>query len=182
MIRVKATTVVSKLAGAIAHTLRTGSPCTVACIGARAINQAIKGVVSARRYLEAESIETFVTATLNREVGSDAVDLRITPASTRAKLADADAAPTFKVSAKTNPFKLAGALATRVRESSAPEAMTFMGMGAEAVRSMVKATAAAAGYLKDDGGFTLAMVPESIAITMEGEERTAVRLTLFASR
>jgi stage V sporulation protein SpoVS len=186
-IRVKATTPVAKLAGAIAHTLRGGTPCTVSCIGAKTINQAVKGVIVARRYLEEDGLETFVGVRLNRDVGNDAVDLVINGGKPRLPTAPADAAPTFKVSSKTNPFKLAGAHATRVRETGGKEAMTFMGMGAEAVRSMVKATAASTGYLVDDGGFGLVMVPETVVVSLdtgsaEAEERTAIRINLLASK
>jgi stage V sporulation protein S len=79
---------------------------------------------------------------------------------------------TLKVSAKTNPNSLAGALAGVIREAGKAEMQTI---GAGALNQAVKAVAIARGFVAP-GGIDLICIPAFTDIEIDGEERTAIRL------
>lgn len=78
----------------------------------------------------------------------------------------------FKVSAKSNPSSVAGALAGVLREKGHAE---LQAIGAGAINQAVKAIAIARGYVAP-GGMDLICIPAFIDITIDGEERTAIKL------
>lgn len=78
----------------------------------------------------------------------------------------------FKVSAKSNPSSVAGALAGVIREHGRAE---LQAIGAGAINQAVKAVAIARGYVAP-GGMDLVCIPAFIDVTIDGEERTAIKL------
>jgi stage V sporulation protein S len=80
----------------------------------------------------------------------------------------------FKVSAKSNPSSVAGALAGVIRERGRAE---LQAIGAGAINQAVKAVAIARGYVAP-GGMDLICIPAFIDITIDGEERTAIKLII----
>ena len=78
----------------------------------------------------------------------------------------------LKVSTKSNPNAVAGALAGVVRHSGAVEVQV---VGAGALNQAVKAVAIARGYLTPSG-IDLVCVPTFADIEIGGESRTAIRL------
>lgn len=78
----------------------------------------------------------------------------------------------LKVSSKSNPNSVAGALAGVIREQGAVEVQT---VGAGALNQAVKAVAIARGFLAPSG-VELVCVPAFADIVINGEERTAIRL------
>ena len=74
----------------------------------------------------------------------------------------------LKVSARSNPNSVAGALAGVVRESGTAE---IQAIGAGALNQAVKAVAISRGFLAPSG-IELICIPALI----DGEERTAIRL------
>ncbi len=78
----------------------------------------------------------------------------------------------FKVSAKSNPSSVAGALAGVLRERGRAE---LQAIGAGAINQAIKAIAIARGYVAP-GGMDLICVPAFIDIQIDGEERTAIKL------
>ena len=76
----------------------------------------------------------------------------------------------LKVSAKSNPNSVAGALAGVLREKGGAE---IQAIGAGALN--VKAIAIARGFVAP-GGIDLVSVPAFTDIEIEGEERTAIKL------
>ena len=78
---------------------------------------------------------------------------------------------TLKVSAKSNPNAVAGALADCIRSEGAVQ---LDAVGAGAVNVTVKAIVIARGFMQPVG-VDLICVPSFIDIETEGEERTAVR-------
>jgi stage V sporulation protein S len=78
----------------------------------------------------------------------------------------------LKVSTKSNPNSVAGALAGIVREQGSVEMQT---VGAGALNQAVKAIAIARGFVAPSG-IELICVPSFADITINGEERTAIRL------
>ena len=78
----------------------------------------------------------------------------------------------LKVSAKSNPNSVAGALAGVLREKGGAE---IQAIGAGALNQAVKSIAIARGFVAP-GGIDLVCVPAFRDIDIEGEERTAIKL------
>ncbi|MDN5346609.1 MAG: stage sporulation protein [Clostridia bacterium] len=77
----------------------------------------------------------------------------------------------LKVSAHSNPKAVAGALAAVFRQHGKAEVQA---VGAGAVNQAVKAIAIARGFIAPNG-IDLVMIPAFTEITIDGEERTAIR-------
>jgi stage V sporulation protein S len=80
----------------------------------------------------------------------------------------------LKVSAKSNPNSVAGALAGVLREKGSAEIQTI---GAGALNQAIKAVAIARGFVAP-GGIDLICIPAFTDIQIEGEERTALKLII----
>ena len=80
----------------------------------------------------------------------------------------------LKVSGKSNPNSVAGALAGVLREKGGAE---IQAIGAGALNQAVKAVAIARGFVAP-GGIDLVCVPAFTDIFIEGEERTAIKLIM----
>ena len=80
----------------------------------------------------------------------------------------------LKVSTKSNPNSVAGALAGVLRENGKAE---IQAIGAGALNQAVKAIAIARGFVAPHGT-DLICVPAFIDITIDGEERTAIKLLI----
>ncbi len=78
----------------------------------------------------------------------------------------------LKVSAKSNPNSVAGALAGVLRERGAAE---IQAIGAGALNQAVKAVAIARGFVAPSG-VDLICIPAFTDIQIDGEERTAIKL------
>ena len=78
----------------------------------------------------------------------------------------------LKVSAKSNPNSVAGALAGVMREKGGAE---IQAIGAGALNQAIKSVAIARGFVAP-GGIDLGCVPAFTDIQIEGEERTAIKL------
>jgi stage V sporulation protein S len=77
----------------------------------------------------------------------------------------------LKVSAKSSPNSVAGALAGVLRESGTAE---IQAIGAGAINQAVKAVAIARGFVAP-GGIDLVCIPAFTDIVIDGEERTAIK-------
>jgi stage V sporulation protein S len=80
----------------------------------------------------------------------------------------------LKVSAKSNPNSVAGALAAVLRERETAE---LQAVGAGAINQAIKAVAIARSYLKS-GQIDLVAVPSFIDIEINGNERTGISLAI----
>jgi stage V sporulation protein S len=78
----------------------------------------------------------------------------------------------LKVSAKSNPNSVAGALAGVLRERGSAE---IQAIGAGALNQAVKAVAIARGFVAPSG-VDLICIPAFTDIQIDGEERTAIKL------
>lgn len=78
----------------------------------------------------------------------------------------------LKVSSKSNPNAVAGALAGAIREKGMAE---IQAIGAGAVNQAIKAIAIARGYVAPSG-IDLVCIPAFTDVTIDGEERTAIKL------
>ena len=82
----------------------------------------------------------------------------------------------LKVSSKSNPTDVAGAIAGILRDNN-DKAVEVRAIGAGAVNQTVKAIAIARGYVAPSG-MNLVAVPGFIDVEIEGEERTAIKLVV----
>ena len=78
----------------------------------------------------------------------------------------------LKVSSKSKPNSVAGALANAFREKASVE---IQAIGAGSLNQAIKAIAIARGYVAPTGK-DLVCVPSFSDILIEGEERTAIKL------
>ncbi len=82
----------------------------------------------------------------------------------------------LKVSSKSNPNSVAGALANVFREKGCVE---IQAVGAGALNQAIKAIAIARGFVAPSGK-NLVCIPAFADISIEGEERTAIKLIIEA--
>ena len=82
----------------------------------------------------------------------------------------------LKISSKSNPNSVAGAIAGLVKESNKAE---MQAIGAGALNQAIKAIAIARGFVAPSGK-NLICIPAFSDITIEGEERTAIKLIVEA--
>ena len=80
----------------------------------------------------------------------------------------------LKVSAKSNPNSVAGALAAVLRERESAE---LQAVGAGAINQAIKAVAIARTYLRPSF-FELSCVPSFIDVEISGKERTGISLSV----
>ncbi len=80
----------------------------------------------------------------------------------------------LKVSTRSNPNSVAGAMAGVVRQQGVVEVQV---VGAGALNQAIKAVAIARGYVAA-GGIDLVCFPSFADIEIDGEQRTAIRLTI----
>lgn len=80
----------------------------------------------------------------------------------------------LKVSSRSNPNSVAGAMAGVVRQSGAVEVQVI---GAGALNQAIKAIAIARGYVAPSG-IDLVCIPTFHDIEIDGEGRTAIRLAI----
>jgi len=81
---------------------------------------------------------------------------------------------TLKVSSKSNPNKVAGAIANVIRERNSVE---IQAVGAGALNQAIKAVAIARGFVAPSG-MNLICIPAFSDISIEGEEKTALKLII----
>lgn len=77
----------------------------------------------------------------------------------------------LKVSAQSNPKSVAGALAAILREKGRAE---IQAVGAGAVNQAIKAIAITRGFVAPNG-INLITIPAFVEISIDGEERTAIK-------
>lgn len=82
----------------------------------------------------------------------------------------------LKVSAKSNPNSVAGALAGVLRERGGAE---MQAIGAGALNQAVKAVAIARGFIAPQG-IDLVCIPAFMDVEIDGQERTAIKLIVGA--
>nr|MBP3258884.1 stage V sporulation protein S [Bacilli bacterium] len=83
---------------------------------------------------------------------------------------------TLKVGSKSNPNSVAGALANVFKNTDTVE---IQAIGAGALNQAVKAVAIARGFVAPSG-INLVCIPAFTDITLDGEERTAIKLIVEA--
>lgn len=82
----------------------------------------------------------------------------------------------LKVSSKSNPNSVAGAIANVFREKGSVE---IQAVGAGAINQAIKAIAIARGFVAPSGK-NLICIPAFSDISIEGEDKTAIKLIIEA--
>lgn len=83
-------------------------------------------------------------------------------------------AEVLKVSTRSRPSAVAGAIAGVIRENGMAEVQSI---GAGATNQAIKAVAIARSYLNEEG-IDIVCVPSFIDVAIDDEERTAIRLLI----
>ena len=86
-----------------------------------------------------------------------------------------DEANLIKVAADSAPRLVAGAIAGMIREE---KPVSLQAIGASAVNQAIKSIAVARSYLEEDN-LDLACVPSFTMLTIDGQERTALRIDVL---
>ena len=97
---------------------------------------------------------------------------RAVGASVDSALERQSSAEVLKVSTRSRPSAVAGAIAGVIRESGTAEVQSI---GAGATNQAIKAVAIARSYLSEEG-VDIVCVPSFIDVSIDDEERTAIRL------
>ncbi|MFP4465990.1 MAG: stage V sporulation protein S [Candidatus Goldiibacteriota bacterium] len=85
---------------------------------------------------------------------------------------------TLKVSAKSNPKSVAGSIVNNIREG---KTVDIVAMGANAVNQTVKAIAIAGEYAQPEG-YDVLCRPGFTHLEIEGETRSAVKISVIAGK
>ncbi len=80
----------------------------------------------------------------------------------------------LRISSKSNPNSIAGAIAGVVRENGSAE---MQAIGAGALNQAIKAVAIARGFVAPSG-LELICIPAFTDVIIDGEERTAIKITV----
>ena len=80
----------------------------------------------------------------------------------------------LKISSKSNPNSIAGALAGLIKETGKAE---MQAIGAGALNQAIKGIAIARGFLAPSG-IELVCIPAFTAVEVEGEEKTGIKLII----
>ncbi len=108
-------------------------------------------------------MQTVRSSNLARTVGDDAI-----------QLIEGNKEDLLRVSTRSRPSAVAGAIAGVIRETGVAEVQSI---GAGAVNQAIKAIAIARSYLSEDG-IDIVCVPSFIDVAIDQEERTAIRLLI----
>lgn len=84
----------------------------------------------------------------------------------------------FKVSSKSKPQAVAGAIGAALREKGS---VGLQAIGAGALNQAVKAVAISRGFLAPQG-YDIVMIPAFVDVEVETEQRTAIRLLVQPRR
>eukprot|EP00735_Rhodelphis_limneticus_P007877 TRINITY_DN2056_c0_g1::TRINITY_DN2056_c0_g1_i1::g.21770::m.21770 TRINITY_DN2056_c0_g1::TRINITY_DN2056_c0_g1_i1::g.21770 ORF type:complete len:381 (+),score=127.58,sp/P45693/SP5S_BACSU/32.91/9e-06,SpoVS/PF04232.7/3.4e-11,SpoVS/PF04232.7/2.5e-20,MIP-T3/PF10243.4/0.0051,TFIIA/PF03153.8/13 TRINITY_DN2056_c0_g1_i1:95-1144(+) len=187
-VKVGAETASTRLAGMMANLVRQGESDKrrFVAVGAAANNQAVKGVVIARRYLAQDAKDG---ATTPSDIAFRLAFVRLEGFSEGGRGIEyslehvTDAEPVtgknsdLKVSKSTQVRALAGAIAAGIRQN---EQVSVQGVGPFSVNQAIKSITLAQSYLRRDG-FRLAVRPDFVDITLSEERKsTGVKLNLVA--
>lgn len=165
--KVSAGSETKKVAGAIAHCVRIGGvPPALIAKGERAVNNAVKAIAVARTYLsEEEEVDLIAQPQFKgkssgcvihvRRAGPMEIEMETEP---------------LKVTNKVNPYKLAGAIAGKIREK---ERVNLSAIGPKGVFHALEALAVARTYLHDDS-IDLKFTPQFTSYTVAGRESSGI--------
>lgn len=149
VLKVSGTSIPKVVAGSIAHICRAGSAPSIMATGDVAINQAVKSIAVARRYLEEDEGEVDLKVQPQFKPRSKMLTLSLEKTRKLQNVGDEFVADgDMIVKAGTDGSKTAGAIAARAREGTA---CAIVSNGNAGVFQTVRSIAIARQYLSDDG-------------------------------
>jgi len=162
----------------IAMSVLVGEHFCTQTIGAGALNQAVKAIAIARGYLASLGIDVRARPSfadlLVDEQERTSILLNVAVVSTKARATrPAPNRGPLRVGSRSDPNKVAGAVAGEVRERERATAQTI---GAGALNQAVKAIAIAQGYLGSDADIWF--YPAFVNVVIDGDERSGIQLTV----
>lgn len=141
---------VKKVAGAIAHCVRIGgAPPALMCTGVPAINQAIKSLAIARRYLlddEEDEDGNITDLICQPEFDGDTDKCVLRLRMSRPINMDMECTE-LRTNASSDPYKVAGAIAGKIRDG---ERVGVVAVGPDAVFAALESIFVSRRYLKED--------------------------------
>jgi len=165
------------VAGAISNAARRGDKeVQMTACGAASVNQAVKAIAIARgRYLAEDNFEIDVTA--DKQEGGEfrhlvSLHVKFVEGRTRSTMSDATS---LKVSGKSMPAKVAGALASALRQDQCCKVAV---VGADSLLNAVLAIVRAKSYIETDN-LDLQFWPDFVHLQVDGEQRTGVILNVL---
>jgi len=184
-LKVSAESEAKKVAGAICHCLRIGGvPPALIAKGTTPINQAIKAIAIARSFLEAEdedeTIDLIAQPAFRGGYVSNSTGCIIhVRRANSIELSEGDIEDALTITNKTEPSKLAGALAGRVRER---KRVSLSAIGPKGVMRAVETIAVARSYLKNEN-IDLKFTPTMKNVSVDGQgEMTAIYFSCLPRR
>jgi len=159
MLKVSGESNVRSVAGGIAGVCRSGleAPIILAT-GPAAINQAVKAISIARGFLDEDHIDLRAKCEFE-DIKGFKTEIKLSKATSKPR-APKKSEDDLYVSPKSDPFKVAGAIAARIRDSkhSSPstastfssKAVGILAKGSAAVSIMIKSVSVARGYLDEE--------------------------------
>lgn len=182
IVKVAATSDPNLVAGAIAGMARAGTPAAIRAAGQKPVYTALKALIVANRYLQADGIH-LATEPQYATVDFDGVErtvvvlpVSIQPADRSEQIEDAGEPIIVRVAAGSQPGSVAGAIAKCIRSGAPP---IVQAIGTPAVYLAIKALVIARTYLAQDG-IAIATTPDYHDVEIEGTLRTAIRLPVIA--
>lgn len=173
-IKVAATSVPKTVAGSIAHSTREGEFPAILCRGVDASNQTVKAIAIARSYLTADGFD--LRAQIEFQ-GRDSPEATITLSRIQEHPQADIVAEELTVKKDSDPYKVAGAVAGRVREG---KRVQLIGLGPDAVFRCIETLAVGRRYLSKDG-MDLTFAPEFFAMqSSDGTELSALKFSVFS--
>jgi stage V sporulation protein S len=109
------------------------------------------------------------------EPGNERIGARQPAFAGSSEQASQSSAEVLKVSTRSRPSAVAGAIAGVIRESGIAEVQSI---GAGATNQAIKAVAIARSYLNEEG-IDIVCTPSFIDVAIDEEERTAIRLEIM---
>ena len=149
VLKVKGDSKPNSVAGAICNVIReapSGQPPAVVATGPAAINQAMKAIAIARKYLAEESIDINCLPQFEEDIRQSSRVCFVLKKSRAAKKIPSE--DDLAVKDRTDPYKLAGAIAGRIREG---EQVAVTTKGPVPVLIAVKAVGLANTYVEEEG-------------------------------
>lgn len=165
---------VKAVAGKIAHSCREGDPPGLLTIGNSCINQAVKSIAIAAKYLVDDGFELSFQPAFrdkDRTRPSLAFYLAKQRRGSASRFSDEVELP---VSSGSVPGVVAGALAARVRENKSPY---LTAIGVDAVTNAVLAVGNARLYLEDEN-LDIRVLPQFVHVSKGGTELSAVKFQI----
>lgn len=176
-LKVGAESEAKKVAGKIAQVVREqGTPPTLLAAGANAINQAVKAIAIAKQYLAEEEsgpIDLIAQPQFDGPSPRLSLHLKAVP-----QLVPNEAAEVLTVKRESDPYKVAGAIAGRIRDQ---KAVALVSVGPDSVFHSVESVAVTRRYLAEEQ-YDIKFSPIFQQMDWEGKDSSGLRFDIICRK